>query len=88
MKNWILILLPVLLLGLGGCQKAEHAGHDEDTEYTCSMHPQIRQKKPGNCPICGMHLVPVPKTQAVTPAADPAGASKEEAAPSVQLMPA
>jgi membrane fusion protein, copper/silver efflux system len=25
--------------------------------YTCSMHPQIRQNEPGNCPICGMELV-------------------------------
>jgi P-type Cu+ transporter len=24
--------------------------------YTCHMHPQIRQKEPGNCPICGMAL--------------------------------
>ena len=27
--------------------------------YTCSMHPQILEKEPGNCPICGMKLVPV-----------------------------
>lgn len=27
--------------------------------YTCSMHPFIRQEGPGNCPICGMKLVPV-----------------------------
>lgn len=27
--------------------------------WTCSMHPQIRAEKPGNCPICGMTLVPV-----------------------------
>ena len=26
--------------------------------YTCPMHPQIRQPKPGNCPICGMALEP------------------------------
>jgi Cu(I)/Ag(I) efflux system membrane fusion protein len=26
--------------------------------YTCSMHPHIRLPKPGNCPICGMKLVP------------------------------
>lgn len=24
--------------------------------YTCSMHPQVRQDQPGNCPICGMKL--------------------------------
>ena len=27
--------------------------------YTCPMHPQIKQKEPGNCPICGMALEPV-----------------------------
>ena len=27
--------------------------------WTCSMHPQIRQNKPGKCPICFMDLVPV-----------------------------
>ncbi|SDX99903.1 copper-translocating P-type ATPase [Nitrosomonas sp. Nm33] len=26
--------------------------------YTCPMHPEIRQKDPGNCPICGMALEP------------------------------
>jgi Cu+-exporting ATPase len=28
-------------------------------EYTCPMHPQVRQKGPGHCPICGMALEPV-----------------------------
>lgn len=28
--------------------------------YTCSMHPQVRSTEPGNCPICGMELIPVP----------------------------
>ncbi len=27
--------------------------------WTCSMHPQIRQDKPGVCPICGMELIPL-----------------------------
>jgi heavy metal translocating P-type ATPase len=30
----------------------------EGEEYTCPMHPQIRQIGPGNCPICGMSLEP------------------------------
>jgi CopA family copper-resistance protein len=29
----------------------------QQTFYTCVMHPQIHQPKPGNCPICGMTLV-------------------------------
>src|SRR5438094_711924 len=48
-----------------------HAGHAQasskhapkadsnDIEYTCPMHPQVRQMGPGNCPICGMVLEPV-----------------------------
>jgi Cu(I)/Ag(I) efflux system membrane fusion protein len=41
-----------------------HADHIEAaaTLWTCSMHPQIRQSKPGKCPLCGMKLVPVTKT--------------------------
>src|SRR6266446_5282475 len=26
--------------------------------YTCPMHPQVEQNRPGNCPICGMALEP------------------------------
>ncbi|MEO8184093.1 MAG: heavy metal-binding domain-containing protein [Deltaproteobacteria bacterium] len=36
------------------------AGSEPDSiQWTCSMHPQVRQSKPGNCPICGMKLKPV-----------------------------
>lgn len=31
-------------------------------EYTCPMHPEIRQPSPGACPICGMALEPVTVT--------------------------
>lgn len=31
-------------------------------EYTCPMHPQIRQPGPGSCPLCGMALEPVMAT--------------------------
>lgn len=30
----------------------------DDQTYTCPMHPEIRQKGPGSCPICGMALEP------------------------------
>ena len=28
------------------------------TAYTCEMHPKVSQDKPGNCPECGMKLMP------------------------------
>lgn len=31
----------------------------EEITWTCSMHPQIRQPEPGDCPICGMDLIPL-----------------------------
>ena len=35
--------------------------------YTCPMHPQIRHKGPGNCPICGMTLEPLAATAEAGP---------------------
>jgi len=37
----------------------DHAHDTKETIWTCSMHPQIRQTEPGQCPICGMDLIPV-----------------------------
>ena len=37
-------------------------GEDGEIEYwTCTMHPSVRMKEPGTCPICAMDLVPVMK---------------------------
>ena len=40
-----------------------HEGHGHEagdgTIFTCSMHPQIRQDEPGQCPLCGMALTPL-----------------------------
>ena len=35
------------------------AGGYSGMEFTCPMHPQVRQLRPGSCPICGMALEPV-----------------------------
>jgi Cu(I)/Ag(I) efflux system membrane fusion protein len=32
---------------------------DHEHLWTCPMHPQVIQDEPGQCPICGMDLVPV-----------------------------
>lgn len=35
-----------------------HTNEQGEIVYTCSMHPQVRENEPGNCPICGMELIP------------------------------
>ncbi|MEJ7738694.1 MAG: heavy metal-binding domain-containing protein [Chitinophagaceae bacterium] len=39
----------------------EHQPHtvsiQTETYYTCPMHPEIHEDKPGSCPKCGMNLV-------------------------------
>lgn len=39
-------------------QDHNHTAETESSVWTCSMHPQIRNGEPGDCPICGMDLIP------------------------------
>ena len=76
MKKTIIYTGLALIIGLfvgylvfsGSENKTEeaHAEHDaaEDTMWTCSMHPQIMQPEPGDCPICGMELIPADQSDA------------------------
>ncbi|QXP69328.1 efflux RND transporter periplasmic adaptor subunit [Polaribacter sp. R2A056_3_33] len=70
MKKYI-IYIAVLTVGFllgwilfGGNTTSTEAvhKHNEATEtnqmWTCSMHPQIMQPEAGDCPICGMDLIP------------------------------
>ena len=59
-------LIGFLLRGSGRMERAETDIHTHETVdgetvevWTCSMHPQIRLPEPGQCPICGMDLIPV-----------------------------
>lgn len=58
-----------------GNQMESIEGHDhsagEATIWTCSMHPQIKQDKPGKCPICAMDLIPLTSAQASGENMDP-----------------
>jgi Cu(I)/Ag(I) efflux system membrane fusion protein len=54
-----LACLLVVLASAPSCSKKTNPA--EKTLYTCSMHPQVVQDHPGDCPICGMKLVPLRK---------------------------
>lgn len=71
-KNILYIGIAVIIGLLGGYllfgnstgstnQKADNHDHSETSAnqmWTCSMHPQIMQQESGDCPICGMDLIP------------------------------
>ncbi|MTB50024.1 efflux RND transporter periplasmic adaptor subunit [Lewinella sp. W8] len=42
-------------------QAHDHSAHETGGAeiWTCSMHPQIQQDGPGDCPLCGMDLIPL-----------------------------
>lgn len=71
-KNYLIaagILIVGILIGnlfSGGSSETTHTDGEHEyvqdpvtKSWTCSMHPQIRMEKPGNCPICGMVLIPL-----------------------------
>ncbi|ALM07453.1 RND transporter [Sediminicola sp. YIK13] len=72
MKNKTLYIVLAALAGLlagyfifgginsnGSKEEHDHTAEMANGEmWTCSMHPQIMQPEPGDCPICGMDLIP------------------------------
>ena len=57
-------------------QQRENTSTKSEVLYTCGMHPQVIQNKPGNCPICGMKLTPIRKQPAASYATVDSGARK------------
>jgi RND family efflux transporter MFP subunit len=67
------------LAGLSGNAGAPvHKAAQEKKLYTCPMHPFIITEEPGNCPICGMTLVPAKAgAGSGSPSASASGGDKE-----------
>ena len=65
---FLVLLLAIGTMGVackdGNDAKPDHQGASQPAVvYTCTMHPQIRESKPGKCPICKMDLVPAKQTE-------------------------
>ena len=71
-KNYLIaagiLILGIIIGNISSGDKKEATHKEDEHEYvqdpitklwTCSMHPQIKMEKPGNCPICGMELIPL-----------------------------
>lgn len=58
----LLSLLFTVMMACNNKNNDEHSQHkksNENTFYTCSMDPQVKEDKPGKCPICHMELTPI-----------------------------
>jgi RND family efflux transporter MFP subunit len=64
---WLALIALILVTStagvlVSGCDRQGAPAQSSGEQlYTCGMHPQVVQNKPGNCPICGMKLTPVRK---------------------------
>ena len=58
-KNIFLVMSVAVLLVAVGCKNNSSVPVPSNVYYTCSMDPQVMEKKPGTCPICKMDLVRV-----------------------------
>jgi Cu(I)/Ag(I) efflux system membrane fusion protein len=70
LKNKYALVIVVLLVGVligwlikpaseSNSNKEGANAEKKEQIWTCSMHPQIRRNEPGDCPICGMDLIPL-----------------------------
>ena len=65
----IVIIAVLLMIAFAAGHRVRSKHHQSSAEsmqaessttiWTCSMDPQIRQPEPGDCPICGMDLIPL-----------------------------
>ncbi|MFA7329744.1 MAG: efflux RND transporter periplasmic adaptor subunit [Candidatus Delongbacteria bacterium] len=70
-RTLLWVLLVIGLAGIGAATVVSlRSNHTtvEAVQYHCPMHPTYVSEKPGDCPICGMRLVPVESTRGGTPA--------------------
>ncbi len=74
MKNkitlYMVLIVVSVIFGAGGyslifnnSSQDVHNHEDEETLYSCGMHPNIIESDPGTCPICGMNLTPIKGSQ-------------------------
>jgi Cu(I)/Ag(I) efflux system membrane fusion protein len=56
----------------------DHAAAPAKAQYQCPMHPTIVQDHPGDCPICGMKLVPMAAAAPEAPASKAAAPAKAQ----------
>lgn len=73
----MLSILLTIFIACNTKNKEDQSAHKnkETIFYTCSMDPQVKEDKPGKCPICHMDLTPIKSNDT---AANEIGLSKQQ----------
>jgi membrane fusion protein, copper/silver efflux system len=71
-----LLVIGTLVSGIlvAGCGRSTGGGRtasQQKQQYHCPMHPTYVADRPGDCPICGMKLVPIERKEPRAPAGSP-----------------
>ena len=92
---FVFIIIEVVLTLNTPCAQESHSHSDhpkasspqqEVRFWTCSMHPQLKLPNPGQCPICGMDLIPVKGEAGEEDKAPPASLRELKLSPYAQKL--
>ena len=64
-----MLMFSIPLLINSQFQAGVSLAQQQESEYSCPMHPEVKSKNGGSCPKCGMTLKQVSKPEAPAPAA-------------------
>src|SRR6267143_1522243 len=91
MRNHVAaIIASALALSVTHTVIAQHSHREHEQEekqnYTCPMHPEVITDHPGNCPKCGMKLVPLKEKKRGTSNSDKSRAGVQRSTSKVGAM--
>src|SRR5215213_4690342 len=81
----VAIVFSTAIVSPAAAQTQKRAQSQKATTYSCPMHPDVKSRKPGKCPKCGMALRVVRETE-TPPATEEKPATEKLVIPDVEVL--